>query len=173
MAFIVEVDRLSPGRIHHNALFRTYQSRTQFRALWNRDITVEQPELEIAVRYLSNDDNEQSAANLIQAWWWAKHDIDGDGLTLYEAVGEAIDLTEEKRRMYYVNKEARRLEQRRPTTKERVLEYLGERPGTAAQIADELHESRKAIGMCLLRLAKAGQVIALDGVYGVLRSKAA
>jgi hypothetical protein len=102
-----------------------------------------------------------------------KHSIQLDEMEkqmyLYSAIEEAWNLTEEKRRLFYMNKEEQRLMNRRPRTKDRVLEYLSEKPGTAAQIADELGERRKTIGMCLQRLADCGFIARhAHGLYSVL-----
>src|SRR5262249_26506796 len=140
--FIRDLDRLSPIKIPHNAAFRTFQSGKDFRELWNRqrdeefpeleDVNVDDPELELAVRFLSNHDKRECAEGLIRAWW-AKHDIEPDEITLIFALDEAWRLTEEKRRNFYMKREEQRIMNRRPRTRDRVLEYLSERPGTAAE----------------------------------------
>jgi hypothetical protein len=166
-AFIKELDRLSPVKIPHNAAFRTYQSQKEFRELWNGELEVIEPALELAVRYLSNHDRRECAEGLVRAWW-KKHNIESDEITLIFALNEAWRLTAEKRRRFYMTKEENRLIGKRPTTRQRVLDYLSARTGTAPQIADALHEGLKTIGMCLSRLTRDKLLERIGrGVYGL------
>ena len=173
--FITELDTLSPKykkgdkrRLSHKVAFKLYQSTREFRQLWREPDDGAERELFLAVSLFHYSDRKESAETLIRAWW-SKHEMFPDEAGLYFVVEEAWRLTEQKRKYFYMTRDEKRLMERAPKLKERIVAYLEKKPGSAAEIADELKESRKAVVMALLRLHEEKQIsrTATKGVYSL------
>lgn len=162
--FIRSLDRYAPVKIAHNIAFNVYRFES-FEHLWSREWLPEEPELELAVRWLRKDlsDRSRSRVEAVIGVWWHIHDIQPCEVTLYMSVEEAWVLTEAHREQYRRQKE----ENRPYKTPNFVRDYLQEHTtASAAEIKRQTGIDRKQLNQALGRLCKKGEVkLVSRGVY--------
>jgi hypothetical protein len=163
--FIKDLDEHAKVKIAHNIAFNVYRFEN-FEHLWSREMVVEEPELELAARWLQKDvhatRSRSRAAAMIRVWWFV-HNIEEDEFVLLKALDGAWELTKEFR----VQHEIRKQEEKAYRTPDFIREYF-EKDGaaTAAEIARSSGIDRKTINQGLKRLCESGELVRVRrGVY--------
>jgi hypothetical protein len=163
--FIKDLDRHAKTKIAHNIAFNVYRFEN-FEHLWSREWVVEEPELNLATRWLQKDVHvtwSRSRAEAMIRVWWFLHNIDGDEFVLLKALDEAWELTKDFR----VQAEIRKEEKRAFRMPDFILSYLSKNEtATAAEIAYTTTIDRKTINQALRRLCESGKLVKVSrGVY--------
>ena len=65
--FIKALDRHAKIKIAHNVAYNVYHFEEDFGHLWSRELVVEEPELELAVRWLRKDLHASRSRNRAEA----------------------------------------------------------------------------------------------------------
>jgi hypothetical protein len=163
--FIKDLDRHAKTKIAHNIAFHVYGFEN-FEHLWSREWVVEEPELNLATRWLQKDvhstRSRTRAGAMIRVWWFL-HNIEGDEFTLLEALDKAWESTQHFRDFH----ESRREEEKAVMGPDFIRAYLEKHAtGTAAEIARATGLERKAVNQALRRMCQSGEVIKVSrGVY--------
>ena len=163
--FIKTLDRHAKIKIAHKIAFNVYRFEN-FEHLWSRELIVEKPELELAVRWLRKDlhtSRSRSRAEAMIRVWWHVHGLEEDEFALVEAVDEAWKLTQPFRDQH----EIRRLEEQAYRTPDFILDHFSKHEtATAAEIAGSSGIDRKTINQALKRLCESGELVKVSrGVY--------
>ena len=167
----VKLTVIHRSKFTHEALFRLYKRR-QFPEFWDCRIAPEEIAecpLNLAVRLLTVHDDLDAAAALVDVWKIKHH---ASGVDVAAVIADADRLTIGVR-AHYQRKKAKQMRakqmDRKPTTRTRIVEEIQEQPGTPADIAFRLDLDRKAVGMQLQRLWKAGRIDRHEsGIYSIL-----
>jgi len=163
--FIRDLDSHSETKIAHKIAFNVYGFEN-FGHLWTREWIVEEPELELATRWLRKDVHAVRSRIRAEAMirvWWLLHDIEGDEFTLTKILDEAWELTKEFR----VQAEIRKEEERAFRMPDFIRSYLSKNvTATAAEIARITTIDRKTINQALRRMCESGELVKVSrGVY--------
>lgn len=163
--FIKDLDKHAQVKIAHNVAFNVYRFEN-FEHLWSRELVVEKPELELAVRWLRKDLHTTRSRSRVEAMirvWWFVHNIEEDEFALLEAVDEAWRLTEPFRLQHEIRKQ----EKQASRTPDFIRNYFEKHEtATAAEIAHSSIIDRKTINQGLKRLCESGELEKVSrGVY--------
>ncbi len=163
--FIKDLDKHAKIKVAHNIAFNVYRSEN-FEHLWSREWAVEEPELELAVRWLRKDPHATRSRNRAEAVirvWWYVHDLEENEFALLKALDEAWELTQPFRDQH----EIRRLEEQAYRTPDFLRDYFSKHEtATAAEIARSSGIDRKTINQALKRLCESGTLVKVRrGVY--------
>lgn len=163
--FSRDLDTHSKVKIAHNIAFQVYRFEN-FEHLWSREWVVEEPELNLAVRWLRKDLDSTKARSRAEAMlrvWWYFHDIEGCEFSLIRILDEAWQLTAPFREMY----ESRKADARVPKAPDYIEDYLSKHTtASAAEMERDTGIDRKTLNQALGRLCKSGKVVRVSrGVY--------
>ena len=159
--FIKDLDTHAKVKIAHKVAFNVYRFEN-FEHLW----VVEEPELELATRWLQKDLHASRSRSRVEAMirvWWLIHNIEDDEFALLKAVDEAWELTQPLRDQH----EIRKLEEQAYRTPHFIRDYFSKHEtATAAEIARSSKIDRKTINQALKRLCESGELVKVSrGVY--------
>ena len=105
--FTKDLDQHAKIKIAHNIAFNVYRFEN-FGHLWTREWVVEEPELELAARWLQKDvhaTRSRTRAEAVIRVWWYVHKIEENEFALLKALDEAWELTQRLRDQYEIRKE--------------------------------------------------------------------
>jgi hypothetical protein len=163
--FIKDLDKLSKVKIAHKIAYNVYRFEN-FEHLWSREWVVEQPELELATRWLQKDvhaTRSRIRAEAMVRVWWHVHQIEENEFALIRALDEAWELTQRFRDHH----EIRNQEEAAYKAPDFLRDYFSKHEtATAAEIARNSRIDRKTINQALKRLGASGELVKVSrGVY--------
>lgn len=163
--FIKDLDKHAKVKIAHKIAFNVYRFEN-FGHLWSRELVVEEPELELAVRWLQKDPHASRSRNRAEAMirvWWYVHSLEENEFVLLKALDEAWKLTEPLR----VQHEIRKQEEAAYQAPDYIRGYFSEHEtATAVEIERSSGIKRKTANQVLKRMFDAGELAKVSrGVY--------